>query len=243
MDFKRITIDTGSIPLNQLLEGGYEKDCITTIYGPAGSGKSNIGMLAIANCLKEGHKAIYIDTEGSFSIARMLQLFPEFPEKSENLLFLKPTNFEEQKDAFETLHKTININKELFHLIVIDSIAMLYRLEAGQTNDIVSVNKELGRQLGLVTELARKKHIPVIITNQVYSDFDSQSDGVKMVGGDLLKYSSKCLIELKASTQGIRVAILKKHRSIPEGKTANFKIVNEGLVEVDLEWKNHVPKL
>lgn len=235
MELQRITIDTGSKPLNKLLEGGYEKDCLTTIYGPAGSGKSNIGMVGIAKCLKEGKKAIYIDTEGSFSIARMLQIFPEFPEKSENLLFLKPANFEEQKDAFETLHKTININKELFHLIVIDSIAMLYRLEAGQTNDIVSVNKELGRQLGLLTELARKKHIPVIITNQVYSDFDSGNDAVKMVGGDLLKYSSKCLIELKSSTNGLRVATLKKHRSIPEGKNTTFKITNEGLIETDIE--------
>lgn len=235
MELSRITIDTGSDAINNLLEGGYERDCITTVYGPAGSGKSNIGMTAISKCLKEGKKVIYIDTEGSFSIARMLQLYPEFPESSDRLLFLKPTNFQEQKEAFETLHKTININKELFNLIVIDSIAMLYRLEAGQTNDIVSVNKELGRQLGLVTELARKKNIPIIITNQVYSDFDSGNDAVRMVGGDLLKYSSKCLIELKSSTNGLRIATLKKHRSIPEGKTVTFKIQNEGLFEVKLE--------
>lgn len=235
MELSRITVSSGSEPIDELLEGGFEKDCLTTIYGPAGSGKSNIGMCAIANALKKEQKAIYIDTEGSFSIGRMLQLYPEFKEASERLMFLKPTNFEEQKQAFETLHKTINVNKELFHIIVIDSIAMLYRLEIGQTQDVVNVNKELGRQLGLLTELARKRNIPVIITNQVYADFDS--DQVKMVGGDLLKYSSKCLIELKASTKGLREAILKKHRSIPEGKAVAFRIVNEGLVGVDKEEK------
>jgi len=230
MDFNRTVLKTGSKPIDDLLEGGFERDCLTTVYGPAGCGKSNIGMCAIAEALKSQKKAIYIDTEGSFSVARMLQIYPDFPENAEKLLFLKPTNFEEQKQAFMTLHKTININKEVFNLIVIDSIAMLYRLEVGQTQDIVNVNKELGRQLGMLTELARKKNIPVIITNQVYSDFDS--DQIKMVGGDLLKYSSKCLIELKQKSNGFREAILKKHRSIPEGKSVKFKIVNEGLIEV-----------
>lgn len=219
-------ISSGTEPINNLI-GGFESDVLTTIYGPAGSGKTNIGLCVIANTLKAGKKVIYIDTEGSFSAERMQQIYPEFSEKSDRLLFLKPTNFNEQKESFETLHKTINIKRETFDLIVIDSIAMLYRLEIGQTNDVVNVNKELGRQLGLLTELARKKQIPVVITNQVYSDFDS--DKVKMVGGDLLKYSSKCLIELKMSTNGLREATLKKHRSLPEGKSVAFKIVNEGL--------------
>lgn len=227
-----MTQSSGSNPIDSLLEGGFEKDCLSTVFGPAGSGKSNIGMCAIANALRDGKKVMYIDTEGSFSIARMLQLFSDFPSASERLMFLKPTNFEEQKQAFETLHKTINVNKELFHLIVIDSIAMLYRLEIGQTSDVVGVNKELGRQLGLLTELARKKNIPVLITNQVYSDFES--DNVKMVGGDLLKYSSKCLIELRPSTNGLREAVLKKHRSIPEGKSVAFRIVNEGLEDANI---------
>lgn len=232
MDFKRITTSSGSKPIDSLLDGGFERDCLNTIFGPAGSGKSNIGLCAVAQTLKEGKKAIYIDTEGSFSVARMLQIFPDFPKYAERLLFLKPTNFEEQKQAFETLHKTINIKKEIFNIIVIDSIAMLYRLEIGQTQDVVNVNKELGRQLGLLTELARKRNIPVVITNQVYADFETEN--VKMVGGDLLKYSSKCLIELRSAKNNLRQAILKKHRSIPEGKFVVFKIVNEGLEDAEL---------
>lgn len=218
---------SGSDPIDILLEKGFEKDVLTTIYGPAGSGKTNIGLCAIASVLKKGKKALYIDTEGSFSVARMQQIFPEFANFADHLLYLKPTNFEEQKKAFQTLHKTIYIDKEIMEIIVIDSIAMLYRLEIGKTQDIYTVNKELGRQLGLLTEISRKKNVPVIITNQVYADFES--DEVKMVGGDLLKYSSKCLIELKMKDDGSREAILRKHRSIAEGKSVQFKIVSEGL--------------
>ncbi|MGM5483591.1 MAG: DNA repair and recombination protein RadB [Nanobdellota archaeon] len=220
-------ISTGSNVLDDFLGGGIEKNIITTIYGPAGSGKSNIGLNIIADILKKGKKAIFIDTEGSFSVERMLQIYPDFRESSQKLLFLKPTNFQEQKEAFEILHSSINVKKEPFSVIVIDSIAMLYRLEIGKSKDVYNVNRELGRQLGMLTELSRKRGIPVVIMNQVYSDFES--DAIKMVGGDLLKYSSKCLIELKNAKNNMRCAKLKKHRSLPEEKDVSFRIVDKGI--------------
>jgi hypothetical protein len=51
--------------------------------------------------------------------------------------------------------------------------------------------------------------------------------GVNVVGGDLLKYWSKCIIELQ-NQEGKKKAIIKKHRSLPE-KILNFEIVNEGI--------------
>ena len=48
-----------------------------------------------------------------------------------------------------------------------------------------------------------------------------------MVGGDLLKYWSKCLIELK-NHYGKRKLILKKHRSLPI-KELMFEIVETGI--------------
>ncbi|MFT4326386.1 MAG: DNA repair and recombination protein RadB [Candidatus Woesearchaeota archaeon] len=221
-----LKISSGNEPIDALLKGGFETDVLTTIFGPAGSGKTNVALCALAHILKKDKKAIYIDTEGSFSSDRMLQIFPEFNAYAANLLFLKPTNFSEQKDAFEVLHKTVNIERKPCDLIVIDSIAMLYRLEIGQTQDVYAINRELGRQLGMLTELARKRNIPILITNQVYADFES--DAVKMVGGDLLKYSSKCLIELQKK-EDVREAVLKKHRSIPENEKVSFKIVSKGI--------------
>ena len=48
-----------------------------------------------------------------------------------------------------------------------------------------------------------------------------------MVGGDLLKYWSKCIIELK-NQGGRRKLILKKHRSLPE-KELIFEITDLGI--------------
>ena len=51
---------------------------------------------------------------------------------------------------------------------------MLYRLELGKSDDVYEVNRELGKQLCCLAEIARKKKILVLITNQVYSNFDEK---------------------------------------------------------------------
>jgi len=219
-------ISTGSSVIDWLLEGGYEKDVITTIYGPAGSGKSNMCMVCLAR--NTDKKIIFIDTEGSFSVARLKQLTDEYENVLKNVIVLKPTNFDEQKKVFEKL-KTLVSNK--IGLIIVDSVAMLYRLETGKTKDIFKVNRALGAQLADLIQIARKFKIPILVTNQVYSDFEDKNK-INMVGGDILKYTSKCLIELKKEGN-FKKAILRKHRSLPDGKEVLFKIVDSGIEEVE----------
>jgi DNA repair protein RadB len=222
-------ISTGSEVLDWLLEGGFEKEVITTIYGPAGSGKTNICLICASSFKKK--KVIYIDTEGSFSLSRLRQLNDDYKRVLENTILLKPTTFSEQKKAFEKLKE---LNHKNTGIIIVDSIAMLYRLAIGQTKKVWDINKELGMQLSYLTEIARKNKIPILVTNQVYADFDNKNE-VNIVGGDLLKYQSKCLIELKRNNDGSRKAIIRKHRSIEENKEINFTINDLGLSEVSIK--------
>jgi hypothetical protein len=48
-----------------------------------------------------------------------------------------------------------------------------------------------------------------------------------MVAGDILRYWSKCLIEL-VNERGRRTAYLRKHRSLPE-KSMDFQIYDLGI--------------
>ena len=240
-------ISAGSYDLNTWLHGGYEKDIITMIAGPPGSGKTNFVILAACSQAKKGNKVIFIDTEGGFSIERVKQIVGKenTPEFLDNLLLLQPTSFEEQKKSFENLLKTLKKNH--VSLIVIDGIAMLYRLELGDARSensnskknlkdekIQKVNREVAKQMRCLAEISRKQNIPILITNQVYGKFvegENWKSGfekeMNIVGGDLFKYWSKCIIELKKD-EGKRKAVLLKHRSLAE-KELKFLIKDAGI--------------
>jgi len=243
-------ISTGSIDFNEFLSGGYEEDIITTLYGPAGSGKTNLCIMAAVEQAKNGKKVVFIDTEGGFSVDRLRQLASE--DCLKNILLLKATNFSEQREMFNKLSEemlggksysrysrgkeNLNFRKDI-GLIIVDSIAMLYRLEMGNArgegdeSKVNSINRSLAWQLKVLSEISRKKAIPIIVTNQVYSDFvrdpTVEERKVHMVGGDLLKYWSKCIIELKREREK-RKAVLRKHRSIGE-KELIFYITDKGI--------------
>ncbi len=252
-------ISTGNHDFDAWLNGGYEKEIITCFYGPFASGKTNFCLMATSNLLKEGKKVVYIDTEGGLSIERLKQIMKSFDslKNLKNLIIIKPTNFEEQIDAFDKLLKLSNV--EGLSLIVVDSIAMLYRLELGLIREEIKIkemedkdkedkknkinseisfaneekerirmiNLMLATQLRILSEIARKKQIPVLVTNQVYQAFDGS---LHMVGGDLLKYWSKCLIQLE-NLGDKKKAILVKHRSLSP-KEFVFKIVDTGIEKV-----------
>ena len=71
---KDMKIPAGSELMDSMLDGGYDSDIITTIYGPAGSGKTNLCLLAAISIARQNKKVIYIDTEGGFSVSRLDQL-------------------------------------------------------------------------------------------------------------------------------------------------------------------------
>jgi DNA repair protein RadB len=227
METRRVS--TGSSVIDMLLDGGFEADTVTTIYGPSGSGKTNLCLIAAVSRLSLGDKVLYIDSEGGLSVERLKQIAPSnYKELLDKMIILKPTNFSEQRKVFGQLS---NLVDDSVGLIIVDTISMLYRLEIGQSQDVYSVNKDLGQQIAYLNEITRRQNIPVVVTNQVYASFDTP-DSVKMVGGDILKYGSKCHIELSKMRKGIRRALLKKHRSIAEDREAVFKIVDTGIEEL-----------
>jgi DNA repair protein RadB len=223
-------VPSGSKIVDKLLDGGYENDVITTIYGPAGAGKTNLCLLASMTMARSGKKVIYVDTESNFSLERFRQLCTaihhDYQNLINNIVVLQPASFDEQKKTFLALKDMVN---DKIGLVVVDSIAMLYRLEMGKDNDIYETNKELGKQVAYLTETARKRKIPVLVSNQVYADFEDK-EKVNLVGGDLLKYGSKCLLELQITKDGNRKLIIRKHRSLESARNIIFRIVEGGIL-------------
>jgi len=135
-------ISSGAKVLDVLLDGGLERGIITTLFGPAGSGKSNIAMLAALSVADRGKKVVFIDTENSLSAERIKQLRPQgYKSIIKNMIVLEPTNFEEQKEFFGQLRQIMAVEKP--EIIVVDSIAMLYRLQLGSEAEIHTDRKSV----------------------------------------------------------------------------------------------------
>ncbi len=201
-----------------LLGGGLLPRNITHIYGEPGSGKTNLALMATVNASSLG-KVIYIDPEGGFSVERLKQISGnKINEVLKNLMLIEPTDFDEQKIAIKKLSDIVPQVKA--SLVVVDSIAVLYRLE--EDKDV----KELGRQLAQLLRIARKYEIPVLITNQVYTNIDTGR--IVPVGSDIVKYWAKVIIELERSNDS-RFAIIHKHKFLPEGMKLEFRIVETGI--------------
>ena len=215
---------TGS-PVFDALLTGYESGILTTIYGPAGTGKTTVCLLAAIATIKAGKKVIFIDTESGFSMVRFKQLLQgeNVEEYLQKIFLLKPTNFSDQMRTMSRLKDLVN---EKIGLIVVDSVSMLYRIEIGKHEGVKAVNADLGLQLYYLNGVARKYEIPVLITSQVYADFE-EKEKVKVVGGDILKYGSKCIIAIE-KYKSYRKVLIVKHRSFPEAKAVVFKIEENG---------------
>lgn len=215
----------GCKALDDLLGGGIETGTITLMYGEAGSGKTNLCIQLAKNIVLDGKKVIFIDTEG-LSQERVGQICGDQCDLIlKNLLIFEPYAFNEQETIID---KAVNlaIKNEDIGLVVLDSATLHYRIESGHEEDRRE-RKSLTRQITALMKLCRKRRIPVILTSQVYTDVEV---GIfKPLGGHVLHHNAKTILRLDKEGNGIRKAVLMKHRSLAEGKDAEFRITETGI--------------
>ncbi|MFH1101421.1 MAG: DNA repair and recombination protein RadB [Methanobacteriota archaeon] len=214
------TLPLGCPPLDELLSGGIERGIITKLFGEAGTGKTNILLQACRECVRLGGKAAYIDTE-SVSVERLRQICTpeEYKKTLDNILFFCPTSFKEQE---KTITETLTL--KTIKLLVVDTITMLYRGELDSNTD--GAHRSFVRQMTTLQMAARKRGLYVIVAEQVYTD---QQDEIKPFTCKETEHMSKTVIKLERKRAGVRQATLMKHRFQPEGKTALFRITQNGL--------------
>ncbi len=216
-------LPTGSKVLDGLLSGGFEAGTISQLFGEPASGKTNICLQLAVNTLRAGKRVVYIDTEG-FSAERFQQIAGDDAKKlAQRLIHFKPTNFEEQYVAVKETEKIVQQN---VGLIVLDSATAFYRVEL-ESKDSMLLKRELANQATILLGLARKYDVAVVITNQIYMDVDKEE--LRAVGGNMLEHISKAIVQLSRTGIGTRQAVLRKHRSLAEGQSVEFKITATGV--------------
>lgn len=190
-------------------------------YGEAGCGKSNLCMQMAFNIIQTGKKVAYVDTEG-LSSDRLMQIFKD-EKLVKNLLVFHVHSFSEQSNAVDQIARIAK--NGMVGLVVVDSMTMFYRLNY----DNMELRNDFVRQTEVILNLAREYEIPVMITSQVYTNLSTGS--IEFLGGHAMHHNAKTIIKLEMRGNGVRTAVIKKHRSLPEGRAAMFKISEDGITD------------
>ena len=225
-------IRTGCDPVDELLGGGFERGVVTQVYGPPAAGKTNLALAAAVELAAAGNRSLFIDTVG-LSIDRFEQIASARVERSDidsdvetlaaRLVISEAYDFEDQREAVRDAEE---LAAEI-DLIVLDSATGFYRLErAGDTEGGQSLRK-VAKQVTHLLSLARRHDLAVVITNQVFTDPDSDRD--RALGGNTLNHWTGTILRVDRFRGGNRRATLEKHRSKAAGDAATFRIVGEGL--------------
>lgn len=228
-------LSTGCGSLDEILGGGFRFGRVSLVYGEAATGKTALALSCAINHLRRepGEKAFYIDADQSLSTNRLMQIAGRDGERLlERLLIWRPRSFSEQTEVVEGLLALLTHGATL---VVVDSITGLYRLEAGDAERTFTVNKELNRQLGFLSEVAKTRDAAVLLTGQVHGVLGSGLPQVEPVAQRLLRYWSDTVLKLEMTqTTGVRQALLEK----PEAahKACRFSLSDKGLTDVERPW-------
>jgi DNA repair protein RadB len=216
-------LPSGCQSLDRLLGGGFESGIITQLYGESGTGKSNIVLQLAVQAVARGLRVIFIDTEG-FSAERFKQIAgPSAEQMASKIMIFEPMSLEQQAISIREAAKIAGRDTGL---VILDSATSLYRVLL-EAEDNRPVRRTLTVQLSELQELARRNGIPVVITNQVYTDIEN--DTLRPLGGTSLEHMCKAIIFLEKTGEGLRRARLMKHRSLPEGEQADFRLTGRGV--------------
>ena len=223
-------IPTGCISLDKLLGGGFPTEAVSLVYGEAETGKTSLAVQCAVNCARRGIKSLFIDTDGTFSYERLSQIAEYDYEKiSPLMIIMRPTTFQEQSRAIDSLEKVIT-NK--FGLIVVDTVTSLYRVEFDDTEETYAANRELNRQLAVLTQIAKTCGVAVLVISQVRSVPFGETVEIKPVATRVLNYWSDIILDMKQTGQTRVIKVLReKHPSIKGTGFCYVKIESTGITD------------
>jgi len=238
--YNKALLSTGVKSIDELLNGGLEPASIYEFAGEFGSGKTQLcHQLAVMVQLSKnkggvGGKVFYIDTEGTFSPERIRKIATRFgldlSLAVKNIYYARPINVEYLEDLVKG--ELIRYIEEVdVKLIIIDSIIALYRAEFKGREFLARRQQRINYILDWLKRIGKSYYIYVVITNQIITAPTGFATIKIPAGGNIIAHASTHRFLLKKADKVWKIESLDSPK-IPKGKTALFRISDDGLLSV-----------
>jgi DNA repair protein RadB len=222
------SIPTGCHVFDKILKGGLTLGDVTLVYGEAETGKTSLAIQCAINTARIDYKIIYVDSDDAFSPVRLSQIaYEDTDEVAPSITLVKPTTFQEQASAIDRLDEYLTKN---VGLVVVDTVTSLYRVELGEPKTTFALNRELGRQMACLAQIAKTRKVAVLINSQVRNVFLEGVVTVEPVATRVLRFWADIVLNLKHTNQPhMMKAVLEKHPERKRSTSCYFTIGETGI--------------
>jgi len=214
-------ISTGLLGLDDLLGGGIVDGTIIDIFGPGGSGKTQLAMQISLNSLPNGI-VLYQDTTGGFRPERMMQLIKLKNLQSsllDNMIVARITNTAEQ---FEYVKKISELSPKL---VVIENITDLFTFEYSRETNSLEKHVRFMEYMHLLSMISINTRIPIVVTNIVRSSDDQE---IESMNKSISMFTHK---KIKLEKDG-KIYKARVFPSFEKKKEISYEITEAGLAEL-----------
>ncbi|WP_460025568.1 DNA repair and recombination protein RadA [Infirmifilum sp. SLHALR2] len=240
MQVPRLKTHVASI--DELLGGGLESGAIYEFAGEFGTGKTQLcHQLAVTVQLppeKGGFsgKALYIDTEGTFSPQRIREVAQRFGLDAGEAL---RSVYVERVESVVAMEHAVRSKAPMFieekgvRLIIVDSVIALYRAQFRGREWLAERQQRLNYVLDWLKRLGRiYQPLFTVITNQVMSSPMPGLMAIKIpAGGNIVAHASTHRFILRKAGQGKHVLQVLDSPYLPKSAEAEFCITSVGVVD------------
>jgi len=227
-------IPIGCPPFDRMLRGGFTVGEVALIYGEAATGKTTIAIQAATAIAAKGFKAVYIDSDHSFTQQRFNQIAgSRSADISELITLFFPETFSEQRRIVESLENYVTSK---LGMVIVDSISSLYRVAFSGGDSIFNLNRDLSRQVAYLGEVALSHNIVCIITSQVHSRLTPLTADIEPVARRTVFHFPRLILRIKNTPKpSVKEVVLERINGIDGKRDSCLVGLREnGLTDVKL---------
>ncbi len=186
----------------------FSKPSLVSLYGPAGSGKTNLSLIVSRNAALDGCRVLFINTEYQPYAARAAEL--GVPDT---------VFFTDIHDPYQLLELIVADTKILgYDLVIIDSISEPFR-----ANWKEATMQMFAMCMAGLARITRENGAYVLCTFQVLEEHDL----IRPIGFPILRFWSDAIASLRVKEGGLRELLVER----PISTRYFFRIKSD-----DVEW-------